>query len=79
MGSQVKTNMVNDVNKLLSKYFALILSCSFWHISAHAKDLGIAGATYPIAEKDALAEIEERAKQVDWEKVIKKDKMEKCD
>lgn len=47
-------------------------------ISAHAKVLGIAGATYPIAEKDALTEIEERAKQVDWEKAIKKDKMEKA-
>jgi len=36
----------------------------------HGKDLGTAGATYPIAEKDALREIEERAKEVDWEKAF---------
>ncbi len=46
--------------------------------SGYAKDLGTAGATYPIAEKDAITEMQERAKQVDWEKAIKKDKMEKA-
>lgn len=39
-----------------------------------AKDLGTLGMTYPIFEKDALTEIEERAKQVDWDKAINKDK-----
>ncbi len=42
---------------------------------ASARDLGVVGTTYPIIEKDALAEIEERAKQVDWSKVVNKDKM----
>ena len=44
--------------------------------SANAKDLGTFGRTYPIAEKDALTEIEERARQVDWEKVMDKRKLE---
>jgi conjugal transfer pilus assembly protein TraW len=43
---------------------------------AFARDLGTIGATYPIAERDALSEIEERARQVDWGKALKKDKME---
>lgn len=33
-----------------------------------AKSLGVVGKTYPFAEKDGLSEIEERAKQVDWDK-----------
>lgn len=45
--------------------------------SAPAKDLGVVGATYPIAEPDALAEIEERAAKTDWSKFINKDKIEK--
>jgi conjugal transfer pilus assembly protein TraW len=44
--------------------------------AAFGKDLGTVGATYPIAERDALSEIEERAKQVDWGKALKKDRME---
>lgn len=39
--------------------------------------LGTVGATYPIAEPDALTDIEEAAKQVNWEKVFEKKKMEK--
>lgn len=44
--------------------------------SAQAKDLGTFGMTYRIAERDALAEVEERAKQVDWHKVLDKRKVE---
>lgn len=44
--------------------------------SAQAKELGTFGMTYRIAERDALAEIEERAKQVDWHKVLDKRKVE---
>ncbi|MFZ4857729.1 MAG: hypothetical protein ACOYL3_15155 [Desulfuromonadaceae bacterium] len=40
--------------------------------SVQAKVLGTFGTTYQIAEKDALAEIEERARQVDWSKVLDK-------
>ena len=44
--------------------------------SAQAKELGTFGMTYRIAERDALAEIEDRAKQVDWHKVLDKRKVE---
>ena len=47
-----------------------------WVVSAQGKDLGSFGRTYPIAEKDALTEIEERARQVDWNKVLDKKKLE---
>lgn len=43
----------------------------------YAKDLGVVGETYSIAEKDALREIEERARQIDWVKYFNKEKMEK--
>ncbi len=35
-----------------------------------AGTLGTVGAVYPIAEPDAVSEIEERARQVDWERLI---------
>lgn len=44
--------------------------------SVQAKELGNFGVTYRIAERDALTEIEERAKQVDWHKVLDKRKVE---
>lgn len=44
--------------------------------STQAKELGTFGITYRIAERDALAEIEERAKHVDWHKVLDKRKVE---
>lgn len=40
------------------------------------KDLGTVGATYQIVERDALEEIENRAKKVDWGKLFDKDKNE---
>jgi len=44
--------------------------------SVQAKVLGTFGTVYQIAEKDALAEIEARARQVDWSKVLDKKKVE---
>jgi len=44
--------------------------------SVQAKELGSFGMTYRIAERDALTEIEERARQVDWHKVLDKRKVE---
>ncbi len=44
--------------------------------SVQAKELGTFGMTYRIAERDALGEIEERAKNVDWHKVLDKRKVE---
>ena len=51
---------------------ALVLGAS----SVHAKVIGTYGTTYRITERDALAEIEERARQVDWNKVLDKHKVE---
>jgi conjugal transfer pilus assembly protein TraW len=45
--------------------------------TVYAKDLGVVGATYPVSEKDALQEIEERARQIDWGKYFNKDKIKK--
>ncbi len=44
--------------------------------SVQAKVLGTFGMTYRISERDALTEIEERAGQVDWHKVLDKRKVE---
>ena len=44
-------------------------------VSVEAKVLGTYGATYPIAERDALEEIQERARQVDWQKVLDRRKL----
>ena len=44
--------------------------------TAQAKVLGTFGTTYRITERDALTEIEERARQVDWNKVLDKRKVE---
>lgn len=52
---------------------AILFLCVF---SAQAKEFGSFGRTYPVAEKDALTEIEERAMQVDWSTVLDKKKME---
>ena len=51
---------------------ALVLGVS----SVHAKVIGTYGTTYRITERDALTEIEERARQVDWNKVLDKRKVE---
>lgn len=44
--------------------------------TANARELGTVGATYAIAEKDALVEIEQKAKGIDWSKVIKRKPIE---
>ncbi len=44
--------------------------------SVQAKLLGTFGMTYRISERDALAEIEERSRQVDWNKILDKRKVE---
>jgi len=59
----------------------LILSLALVHLltgsTAFAKDLGVVGATYSIAETDALTEIENRLKAIDWNKNFGKDVTEK--
>ncbi len=39
---------------------------------ASAKEIGITGRTFPIAERDALEEIEERVRAVDWQKYFQR-------
>lgn len=47
--------------------------------AAHARNLGTVGATYGIAERDALAEIEQKAKGIDWSRVITRKTIEEYD
>ena len=58
---------------------ALVLLAVLVASSAYARNLGSVGTTYGIAEKDALAEIEERAKGVDWGKAIQRKPIEDYD
>ena len=44
---------------------------------SHAKDLGVFGAVYAIAEKDALREIEEKAAKADLNRMVNKDELTK--
>ncbi len=44
---------------------------------SHAKDLGVFGAVYAIAEKDALIEIEERAAKRNLNQMVNKDELTK--
>ena len=44
--------------------------------AANARELGTVEATYAIAEKDARVEIEQKAKSIDWSKVIKRKPIE---
>jgi len=50
--------------------------CAVFAGHAHAKVIGTAGRVYPIVEPDALAEIEERARRVNWQSILDKEKPE---
>ncbi len=68
------------MSSLISKVLLgilLILLILGYDSYASAKNLGTFGASYPIAEPDALTEIEQRAKEVDWETVLNKETTEK--
>ena len=58
--------------RLIATIFLII----FMPMCVSAKDLGRIGNTYPIAEKDALEEIKERAKNVDIKQYVNKNKLE---
>lgn len=55
----------------------LLLIGVFPSFSADAKNLGVFGAVYDIAEKDALKEIEEKARKVDGNLIINKSDLAK--
>lgn len=46
-------------------------------LPAFAKDLGTVGKTYPIAERDALSELEDRARRIDTKKMLAQVRPEK--
>ena len=48
----------------------IALGALFAVAAAEAKTVGVLGKVYPIAERDALEEIEERARQVDWPSIL---------
>ena len=61
--------------KILFKViFIIVLVLSTGH-AASAEVLGTFGATYGIAEKDALADIKDHAKKVNWDTVVDKKAM----
>lgn len=51
--------------------------CFVFSVTCGAKDLGVFGAVYDIAEKDALKEIEERAKEADMNRAVNRGELVK--
>lgn len=60
------------ISRIVTFVFLLFL-CS----PVFAKNLGIVGAVYPIIETDALDELQNRAKQINWGSYFNKDRIEK--
>lgn len=58
----------------LAAFAGLLLTALPAPASVH--NLGVLGATYSIAERDALEEIQERASAVDWQKTMDRGKAE---
>ena len=57
----------------------IVLMVILFASAAHAGNLGTVGATYAIAERDALVEVEQKAKSIDWSKVLKRKSIEEYD
>ncbi len=60
----------------IQRFFIVFAACCSLTWTAQAKELGTFGTTYPIAERDALAEIEAQAEQVDWGRIFNRKKSE---
>jgi len=54
----------------------VLVLCSLTVLPAQAKVIATVGQVYPIVERDALTEIEERAKEVNWRSILDKEKPE---
>jgi conjugal transfer pilus assembly protein TraW len=52
---------------------AILIALIMLPAAVFAKDLGTVGNTYPIAEKDMIHEIEDRASNVDWASMFKQE------
>lgn len=61
---------------MITRSFLIAIALMVSAVPIQAKVLGTFGTTYQISERDALSEIEERARQVDWNKVLDKKKVE---
>jgi conjugal transfer pilus assembly protein TraW len=61
---------------LLKIAISALVLCALTVWPAQAKVIGTFGQVYPIAEPDALTEIEERAKTVNWRSILDKEKPE---
>ena len=46
-----------------------------WTAAVLANNLGVVGRTWPIAEEDALTEIQRRAGKVDWRTILDRRKV----
>lgn len=57
--------------KLIKLVLAITAMVYLACIPAIGKELVTTGKTYPIAERDALEEVEERARTVDWQRHLK--------
>jgi conjugal transfer pilus assembly protein TraW len=57
-------------------FLVFLIGIMLFPAYVYSKTLGEYGTTYPIIEKDALEEIEERAKAIDWNKHLDKKKWE---
>ena len=60
-------------------FTAFVCSALIYNISAHAETtvLGMYGKTYPFAEKNFLTVIKDKAKKVNWKKVIRNSHLKK--
>ena len=54
----------------MNRIFAIAFLCLFMASTVVGKDLGTFGTVYDIVEKDALKELEEKAKSVDFSKAV---------
>jgi conjugal transfer pilus assembly protein TraW len=61
---------------LLKIVIPVLVLCFLAVLPAQAKVIATVGQVYPIAERDALTEIEERAKEVNWRSILAKEKPE---
>jgi hypothetical protein len=63
----------------MKRYVCVLVSVLTWlafsSAASHAKNLGVFGAVYAIAEKDALKEIEERAARANLKRMVNKDEL----
>ena len=59
---------------IITLFTIMVIGLAGQSVSASVHNLGVLGATYPIIERDALKEIQERARAVDWEKAFDRNK-----